>query len=66
MYFGAMPIGLTIFEQLEEVEAQLRGGKWVRVSDTPPPSGKRRGYGGPLESLRAKYQWEERFSKVIH
>jgi hypothetical protein len=44
VYFGTMPIGLTVFEQSEEVEAQLRGGKWVRVSDIPPPSGRRRGY----------------------
>lgn len=44
VYFGTMPIGLTVFEQSEEVEAQLRGGKWVRVSDIPPPSGRRRNY----------------------
>jgi hypothetical protein len=44
VYFGTMPIGLTVFEQSEEVEAQLRSGKWVRVSDIPPPSGRRRSY----------------------
>jgi len=44
VYFGTMPIGLTVFEYSEEVEAQERGGKWVRVSDIPPPSGKRRRY----------------------
>jgi hypothetical protein len=43
-YFGTMPIGLTVFEQSEEVEAQLRSGKWVRVSDIAPPSGRRRRY----------------------
>jgi len=42
VYFGTMPIGLTVFELSEEAEAQERGGKWVRVSDIPPPSGKRR------------------------
>jgi hypothetical protein len=31
VYIGTMPIGLTVFEQSEEVEAQQRGGKWFRV-----------------------------------
>lgn len=41
-FIGTMPIGLSIFEFSEEVEAQQRNGKWVRVSDIPPPSGRRR------------------------
>ena len=44
VYIGIMPIGLTVFDQSEEIEAQQRGGKWVRVSDIPPPSGRRRHY----------------------
>ena len=44
VYFGTMPIGLTVFEYSEEVEAQQRGGKWIRVSDIPPPTGKRSRY----------------------
>lgn len=42
VYIGTMPIGLTIFEYMERVEAQERNGKWIRLSDIPPPSGRRR------------------------
>jgi hypothetical protein len=44
VYIGTMPIGLTVFEQSEEVEAQQRGGKWIRVSDIPLPTGRQRRY----------------------
>jgi hypothetical protein len=44
VYIGTMPIGLTVFEQSEEVEAQQRGGKWIRVSDLPLPTGRQRRY----------------------
>jgi hypothetical protein len=37
-----MPLGLTVFEYTEEVEAQQRNGKWVRLSKIPPASGRRR------------------------
>ena len=42
VYIGTMPIGLTIFEYTERVEAQERNGKWIRLTDIPPPSGRRR------------------------
>ena len=45
VYIGTMPIGLTIFEYMERVEAQERNGKWIRLSDIPPPSGRRRDSG---------------------
>lgn len=42
VYFGTLPIGLTVFEYMERVEAQHRGGKWVRVSELPPARGRGR------------------------
>lgn len=42
VYFGTLPIGLTLFNYMERVEAQQRGGKWVRVSELPPARGRGR------------------------
>ena len=46
VYIGTMPIGFTLFEYMERVEAQERNGKWIRLSDIPPPSGRKR-YSAP-------------------
>jgi len=42
VYVGTLPIGLTIFEYMERTEAQERNGKWIRLSDLPPPNTRRR------------------------
>lgn len=44
---GTLAIGLTIFEVSEEVEAEYRNGKYVRVSDLPVPKRRTRFEGIP-------------------
>lgn len=44
VYIGTMPLGITLFELSEEAEAQQRNGKWIRLSEIPPPKGRQSRY----------------------